>query len=74
MTRLFCLIFVATFASWFPLHAQEKKAPPKNFTNGIGMKFCWIPPGTFMMGSPKEEKERQANEPQHKIAISRAIR
>ena len=34
--------------------------PPKNFTNSIGMKFVWIPPGNFMMGSPKEEKERQA--------------
>ena len=40
-----------------PDHAQKKKDPPKNFTNSIGMKFVWIPPGTFMMGSPKEEKK-----------------
>ena len=25
------------------------KDPPKNFTNSIGMKFTWIPPGSFMM-------------------------
>src|ERR1019366_7222492 len=26
-------------------------------TNSLGMKFAWIPPGTFLMGSPKEEAE-----------------
>jgi formylglycine-generating enzyme required for sulfatase activity len=32
----------------------QPKDPPKNFTNSIGMKFKWIPPGSFMMGSPKD--------------------
>jgi hypothetical protein len=36
-----------------PIRDQEKH-PPKNFTNGLGMKFVWIPPGSFMMGSPKK--------------------
>ncbi len=37
---------------------KEENAPPKNFTNSIGMKFVWIPPGNFRMGgSPQEEKE-----------------
>jgi len=27
-------------------------------TNGIGSLFRWCPPGTFMMGSPASEKER----------------
>ena len=56
MTRLSLLCLVVALAS--PIHAQQK-APPKDFTNSVGMKFVWIPPGTFMMGSPKEEKERQ---------------
>ena len=49
------------------------KAPAKNFTNSIGMKFVWIPPGTFMMGSPKEEIERQANETQHKVTLTKGF-
>jgi formylglycine-generating enzyme required for sulfatase activity len=29
--------------------------------NGLRMKFCWCPAGTFLMGSPKDEKERVHN-------------
>jgi uncharacterized protein (TIGR02996 family) len=28
------------------------------FTNSLGMKFAWIPAGTFMMGSPESEEGR----------------
>ena len=35
------------------------------------MKFVWIPPGTFMMGSPKEEKPRSDNEFQHKVTLTK---
>jgi acetyl esterase len=52
---------------------QPKKDPPKDFTNSIGMKFVWIPPGNFLMGSPKEEKERQANETQHKVTLTKGF-
>jgi RNA polymerase sigma factor (sigma-70 family) len=48
-------------------------APPRNFTNSFGMKFVWIPPGNFMMGSPKEEKERVINEAQHKVTLSKGF-
>src|SRR5271170_5681719 len=34
-------------------------------TNSIGMRFALIPPGTFMMGSPKDEEGRRENETQH---------
>ena len=41
-------------------------APPagkkKTFINSIGMKFSWIPPGSFEMGSPASEKGRKAHE------------
>src|ERR1700681_3266041 len=55
--------------------AQEKDPPkpPEPFTNSIGMEFVWIPPGNFMMGSPKEEKERQANETQHKVTLTKGF-
>jgi len=45
MTRLVCLTLIATLASVFPIHAQNKNDAPKNVTNSIGMKFVWIPPG-----------------------------
>jgi formylglycine-generating enzyme required for sulfatase activity len=42
-------------------------------TNSIGMKFVWIPPGTFMMGSPKEEKGRLALETQHEVTLTKGF-
>src|SRR5476649_186194 len=71
MTRLFCLALVVALASSVPITAQEKKDPPKEFTNSIGMKFVWIKPGSFMMGSPKEEKERFNDEIQHKVTLTK---
>jgi sulfatase modifying factor 1 len=55
--------------------AQEKDPPkpPEPYTNTLGMKFAWIPPGTFMMGSPKEEKERIDNETQHKVTLTKGF-
>jgi formylglycine-generating enzyme required for sulfatase activity len=50
-----------------------ENAPPKNFTNSMGMKFVWIPPGSFMMGSPKEEKERRDDETQHKVTLTKGF-
>jgi formylglycine-generating enzyme len=53
-----------------------KKDPPKLpelLTNSIGMKFAWIPPGTFVMGSPKEEKGRRDNEAQHKVTLTKGF-
>ena len=56
---------------WLLVLKREKpKDPPKKFTNSIGMKFVWIPPGNFMMGSPKEEKGRGAIENQRGAAES----
>lgn len=73
MTRRLSLLLVATLGSWFPLHAHDKKDPPKHFTNSIGMKFVWIPPGSFVMGSPKEEKERRDDETQHKVTLTKGF-
>ena len=72
MTRLCCLSLIEGLASYVPIHAQPKD-PPKHFTNSLGMKFVWISPGNFMMGSPKEEKERDANETQHKVTLTKGF-
>jgi len=42
--------------------------------NSIGMKLAWIPLGEFLMGSPKDEEGRSANEgPQHRVVISKGF-
>ena len=75
MKRLFCFAFVAAFVTLAgdAVHAQPKKDPPKDFTNSIGMKFVWIAPGNFVMGSPKEELKRQDNETQHKVTLTKGF-
>jgi len=49
-------------------------------TNSIGMKLAWIPPGTFLMGSPVEEEGRNngpfgnwADEAQHRVTLTRGF-
>jgi formylglycine-generating enzyme required for sulfatase activity len=56
-----------------PEKGETVKGPPKDFTNGLGMKFVWIPPGNFMMGSPKVEKERHDGETQHKVTLTKGF-
>ena len=38
-----------------------KKAGDEWSANGLRMTFCWCPAGKFVMGSPKDEKERTPN-------------
>src|SRR4051812_38634484 len=79
MTRLYCLVLAATLTIGFAASAKpdrkdlSRNDPPQHFTNSIGMKFVWIPSGAFMMGSPKEEKERQLNETQHKVTLTKGF-
>ena len=41
--------------------------------NPLGMKFVWIPAGTFMMGSSKEELARKNDELQHKVTLTKGF-
>jgi formylglycine-generating enzyme required for sulfatase activity len=71
MKPAYSLVFVASLvvAAGDP-SAPAPKEPPKHFTNSLGMKFVWIPPGTFMMGSPEQEAERDKSEIQHKVTLT----
>ena len=40
-------------------------------TNSIGMRLQLIPAGTFVMGSPPSESDRDADETQHRVRISK---
>jgi uncharacterized protein (TIGR02996 family) len=35
----------------------------------LPMTFAWIPPGTFLMGSPPDEAERSDDETQHRVTL-----
>jgi formylglycine-generating enzyme required for sulfatase activity len=43
----------------------------KMTTNAIGMKLAPIPAGSFLMGSPRDEPERDTDERQHEIVITK---
>jgi len=57
---------------------KQKSVPASKagdiFENTIGMKLAYIPQGSFLMGSPADEKGRQQDEFQHKVTISRPFR
>jgi formylglycine-generating enzyme required for sulfatase activity len=72
MTRLFFLSLFVALAGSVASQAQ-KKDPPKHFTNSIGMKFVWIKPASFVMGSPKEEELRGKDETQHKVTLTKGF-
>jgi formylglycine-generating enzyme required for sulfatase activity len=67
------------FVAWLIIPAsgvvgqEPGHEPPKYITTHIGMKFVWIPPGNFVMGSPLEEKERHQDETQHKVTLTKGF-
>ena len=54
-----------------PKPAMTRPAPGKKFTNNLGMKFVYIPPERFMMGSPSNEAERDKDEKQHQVTLTK---
>jgi formylglycine-generating enzyme required for sulfatase activity len=51
--------------------ASRAQDAEKVITNSIGMKLALIPAGKFTMGSPKMEMERDDEELQHEVAITK---
>lgn len=43
------------------------------FTNSIGMRFRLIPPGTFLMGTPRWEDASVRNAVQHRVTLTKPI-
>ena len=41
--------------------------------NEVKYPFRWCPAGTFMMGSPESELERESNETQHQVTLTRGF-
>jgi formylglycine-generating enzyme required for sulfatase activity len=64
---------------WVTLSAGEDKRmefrlnsvePAEKFSNSLGMEFVYIPPGSFMMGSPKNEADRDNDESRHRVSLT----
>jgi formylglycine-generating enzyme required for sulfatase activity len=47
------------------LEEEDEIAP------GVKIKFVLVPPGKFLMGSPKDEKDRTDNETQHEVTLTK---
>ena len=47
------------------------KTIQSSFTNDNGMTFVWIKPGKFLMGSPKDEPQRDDDEKQHEVVLTK---
>jgi formylglycine-generating enzyme required for sulfatase activity len=49
--------------------------PPQPYENSLGMKFVWVEPGAFTMGSPVEPPElgRFADEAPHRVTVTRGF-
>jgi formylglycine-generating enzyme required for sulfatase activity len=45
-------------------------ALPGDFVNSVGMQFILVHPGSFLRGSPRSERGRQADENQHKVNLT----
>ena len=54
-----------------PAAPPDTKADDKALVTSIGMKLTLIPAGKFLMGAPAGEADRNANEMQHEVAITR---
>lgn len=55
------------------LICQPLNAAPQIISNKLGMKFVFIPPGSFVMGSPESETGHQWHEKQHRVNISKGF-
>jgi formylglycine-generating enzyme required for sulfatase activity/tRNA A-37 threonylcarbamoyl transferase component Bud32 len=53
---------------------REHRQTPPEIVNSLGMKFVWVQPGTFLMGSPPNEEGRLDNQgPQHRVTLTKGF-
>jgi formylglycine-generating enzyme required for sulfatase activity len=56
-----------------PFFLEKEDKTAKTVNNTLGMTFIYIPPGKFMMGSPKDEPGRYDDEILHEVRISKGF-
>ena len=65
-TTISAIILSLLFASVLP-------AAQQGFTNNLGMKFVYIRPGSFVMGSLSGESGRGGDETQHRVSLTKGF-
>jgi len=56
-----------------PDETKPKVTKRGKIKNSLGMEFVYIPPGTFMMGSAHGEKDRDTDEKQYRVTLTRGF-
>jgi len=64
---------VAAVSAVVPPNSSAGQVMSVKLPGGNVMKFCYCPPGSFKMGSPPDEKDRQGNEDQVKVKLSKGF-
>ncbi len=53
---------------------SESESLTLNIGNDVSLSFCWIPPGSFLMGSPDAEAGHEESEaPLHRVIIAQGF-
>ncbi|MCP3868511.1 MAG: formylglycine-generating enzyme family protein, partial [Gammaproteobacteria bacterium] len=61
-------------AAWATSYGQDRFGLWQGLEiNGVRQVMRWIPPGRFMMGSNDEEPDRDSDEAQHQVTISKGF-
>ncbi len=66
----FVVFFIFSFLLILPSNSFSEYSFGQKTTNTIGQTFIYIKPGTFIMGSPTNEKNRDNDEMQHKVTLT----
>jgi len=59
-----------TLKAYLEAAGPDEPAPGEIVRGPLGMEFAWIPPGTFMMGSPEDEPGRDGDETRHRVTLT----
>jgi len=62
---------IAGITNKFKIDLKKKSQLTETFTNRLGMTFVLIKAGRFMMGSPTSEPDREDNETQHEVVLTK---
>ncbi|MGD8387136.1 MAG: formylglycine-generating enzyme family protein [Desulfobacteraceae bacterium] len=70
----FSVLFTIALVAFLSVPPTGYAADPKaSLTNDLSMTFVWIPAGSFIMGSPEDEPERNLDETQHQVTLTQGF-
>jgi len=69
-----CTLILMVLASWIVIHYfHMPRRQAINVSENLGLKFVYIPSGTFTMGSPLYETDRYEDEKQHSVTLTKGF-